>query len=190
MLHRPGYYEKLGSVILKKFLLLAVILDRAKSQSNLPISYGIDGLDGGLPLSFTSRASIKSSSEMISGFLSSNVMHGVGADVFVLVRRLGYDDILYATRYYMSSYPQKPYYMGMMTSCSIQPQKPYNMSSYPSCLTKTKTSAHAPQVSKRNNRSTHPNSSKSLGIAKDENIYDRVHNLEASLGQALEDLEH
>ncbi|GKA82325.1 abnormal spindle-like microcephaly-associated protein [Tanacetum coccineum] len=78
MLHRPGYYEKLGSVILKKFLLRAVILDRAKSQSNLPISYGIDGLDGGLPLSFTSRASIKSSSEMISGFLSSNVMHGVG----------------------------------------------------------------------------------------------------------------
>ncbi|GKB16450.1 abnormal spindle-like microcephaly-associated protein, partial [Tanacetum coccineum] len=65
-------------VILKKFLLLALILDRAKSQSSLPISYGIDGLDGGSPLLFTSRASIKSSSEMISGFLSSEVMHGVG----------------------------------------------------------------------------------------------------------------
>ena len=65
--YRPGYYEKLGSVILKKFLLLALVLDRAKSQSSLPISYGIDGLDGGSPLLFTSRASIKSSSEMISG---------------------------------------------------------------------------------------------------------------------------
>ncbi|GKA82326.1 hypothetical protein Tco_0789074 [Tanacetum coccineum] len=64
------------------------------------------------------------------------------------------------------------------------------MSSYPSRLTKTKTSAPAPHVSKRNNRSTHPNSSKSLGIDKDEDIYDRVRNLEASLGQALEDLEH
>ncbi|PWA94869.1 IQ motif, EF-hand binding site [Artemisia annua] len=77
-LYRPGYYEKLGSVILKKFLLLALILDRAKSQSSLPICYGIDGIDGGSPLLFTSRARIKSSSEMISGFLSSDVMHGVG----------------------------------------------------------------------------------------------------------------
>lgn len=66
-LYRPGYYEKLGSVILKKFLLLALILDRAKSQSSLPISYGIDGIDGGSPLLFTSRATFKSSSEVISG---------------------------------------------------------------------------------------------------------------------------
>lgn len=66
-LYRPGYYEKLGSVILKKFLLLVIILDRAKSQSSLPISYGIDGVDGGSPLLFTSRATIKSSSEVISG---------------------------------------------------------------------------------------------------------------------------
>ncbi|KAI3710467.1 hypothetical protein L2E82_40250 [Cichorium intybus] len=77
-LYRPGYYEKLGSVILKKFLLLVIILDRAKSQSSLPISYGIDGVDGGSPLLFTSRATIKSSSEVISEFLSPDVMHGVG----------------------------------------------------------------------------------------------------------------
>ncbi|KAI3680544.1 hypothetical protein L6452_35317 [Arctium lappa] len=77
-LYRPGYYEKLGSVILKKFLLLALILDRAKSQSSLPISYGIDGLDGGSPSLFTSRATIKTSGEVISDFLSSDVMHGVG----------------------------------------------------------------------------------------------------------------
>ncbi|KVH89621.1 Calponin homology domain-containing protein [Cynara cardunculus var. scolymus] len=77
-LYRPGYYEKLGSVILKKFLLLALILDRAKSQSSLPISYGVDGIDGGSPSLFTPRATIKSSSEVISDFLSSDVMHGVG----------------------------------------------------------------------------------------------------------------
>ncbi|CAH1448301.1 unnamed protein product [Lactuca virosa] len=77
-LYRPGYYEKLGSIILKKFLLLVIILDRAKSQSSLPISYGIDGVDGGSPLLFTSRATIKSSSEVISDFLSPDVMHGVG----------------------------------------------------------------------------------------------------------------
>ncbi|PWA42439.1 IQ motif, EF-hand binding site [Artemisia annua] len=52
--------------------------ERVRLRSNLPICYGIDGLDGGSPLLFTSRASIKSSSEMISGFLSSDVMHGVG----------------------------------------------------------------------------------------------------------------
>nr|XP_043620393.1 abnormal spindle-like microcephaly-associated protein [Erigeron canadensis] len=77
-LYRPGYYEKLGSVILKKFLLLALILDRAKSHSSLPISYGIDGLDGGSPMLFTPRATIKSSGEVISDFLSPDVMHGVG----------------------------------------------------------------------------------------------------------------
>ncbi|KAI3800297.1 hypothetical protein L1987_28384 [Smallanthus sonchifolius] len=77
-LYRPGYYEKLGNVILKRILLLALILDRAKSQSSLPICYGIDGLDGGSPLLFTSQATINSSSEVISDFLSPEVMHGVG----------------------------------------------------------------------------------------------------------------
>ncbi|KAJ9566243.1 hypothetical protein OSB04_002209 [Centaurea solstitialis] len=77
-LYRPGYYEKLGNVILKKFLLLVLILDRAKSHSSLPISYGIDGVDGGSPSLFTPRATIKSSGEVISDFLSTDVMHGVG----------------------------------------------------------------------------------------------------------------
>ncbi|MFS7934043.1 putative IQ motif, EF-hand binding, calponin domain, armadillo-like helical, CH domain superfamily [Helianthus anomalus] len=77
-LYRPGYYEKLGNVILKRILLLVLILDRAKSQSSLPICYGIDGLDGGSPLLFTAQATISSSSEVISDFLSPEVMHGVG----------------------------------------------------------------------------------------------------------------
>lgn len=66
-LYRPGYYEKLGNVILKRILLLVLILDRAKSQSSLPICYGIDGIDGGSPLLFTSQATINSSSDVISG---------------------------------------------------------------------------------------------------------------------------
>ncbi|KAK9056391.1 hypothetical protein SSX86_027481 [Deinandra increscens subsp. villosa] len=77
-LYRPGYYEKLGNVILKKILLLVLILDQAKSHSSLPICYGIDGLDGGSPLLFTSLATINSSSDVISDFLSPDVMHGVG----------------------------------------------------------------------------------------------------------------
>ncbi|KAG9136451.1 hypothetical protein Leryth_023332, partial [Lithospermum erythrorhizon] len=77
-LYRPGYYEKLGSVILKRFLLLVLVLDRAKSQSSLPLKYGIDGLDGGSPLLFSVRSSVKTSSQMINDFLSSDVMHGEG----------------------------------------------------------------------------------------------------------------
>lgn len=68
-LYRPGYFEKLGKVILKRFLLLVIILDRAKSQSSLPINYGIDGVDGGSPLLFTLQSNIKSSRQVISGKL-------------------------------------------------------------------------------------------------------------------------
>ncbi|KAE9461705.1 hypothetical protein C3L33_06407, partial [Rhododendron williamsianum] len=77
-LYRPGYFEVLGNVILKRFLLLALILDRAKTQSCLPIEYGIDALDGGSPLLFTLQSKTKSSGQLICDFLSSDVMHGEG----------------------------------------------------------------------------------------------------------------
>ncbi|KAL0305917.1 UNVERIFIED_CONTAM: Abnormal spindle-like microcephaly-associated protein [Sesamum radiatum] len=91
-LYRPGYYEKLGNVILKRFLLLVIIIDRAKSQTSLPLKYGIDGLDGGSPPLFSLKSSIKSSRQLICtavrglnffsflklDFLSSDVMHGEG----------------------------------------------------------------------------------------------------------------
>ncbi|XP_073145329.1 uncharacterized protein [Henckelia pumila] len=77
-LYRPGYYEKLGNIILKRILLLAMIVDRAKSQTSLPLKYGIDGLDGGSPLLFSSKSNIKSSRQLITEFLSSDVMHGEG----------------------------------------------------------------------------------------------------------------
>ncbi|KAH1055683.1 hypothetical protein J1N35_033748 [Gossypium stocksii] len=77
-LYRPGYYENLGNVILKRILLLVLILDRAKSQTTLPLKYGIDGVDGGSPLLFTVSSGIKSSRQVLNDFLSSDVMHGEG----------------------------------------------------------------------------------------------------------------
>ncbi|XP_061345573.1 uncharacterized protein LOC133291335 [Gastrolobium bilobum] len=76
--YRSGYYENLGNVILKRILLLVLILDKAKCQSCLPLEYGIDGLDGGSPLLFKAESWIKSSSQVIHEFLSSDVMHGEG----------------------------------------------------------------------------------------------------------------
>ncbi|XP_004507698.1 uncharacterized protein [Cicer arietinum] len=76
--YRSGYYENLGNVILKRILLLVLILDKAKCQSFLPIEYGIDGLDGGSPLLFKTESWIKSSSQVIQEFLSSDVMRGEG----------------------------------------------------------------------------------------------------------------
>lgn len=66
-LYRPGYYETLGNIVLKRFLLLVFILDRAKCQSSLSPKYGIDGVDGGSPLLFTVQSSIKSSRQVIHG---------------------------------------------------------------------------------------------------------------------------
>ncbi|KAG8634372.1 abnormal spindle-like microcephaly-associated protein homolog isoform X2 [Manihot esculenta] len=77
-LYRPGYYEILGNVILKRFLLLVLILDRAKSHSTLSLKYGIDGIDGGSPLLFMVQSSVKSSRQMINDFLSSEIMLGEG----------------------------------------------------------------------------------------------------------------
>ncbi|KAK7363733.1 hypothetical protein VNO77_05886 [Canavalia gladiata] len=76
--YRSGYYENLGNVILKRILLLVLILDKAKCQSYLPLEYGIDGLDGGSPLLFKAESRVKSSSQLIHEFLSSDVMHGEG----------------------------------------------------------------------------------------------------------------
>ncbi|CAB79137.1 putative protein [Arabidopsis thaliana] len=66
-LYRPGYYEALGNVILKRILLLVLVIDRAKSQSCLSLKYGIDGIDGGSPLMFSEKSSIKSSHQLICG---------------------------------------------------------------------------------------------------------------------------
>ncbi|KAG7616854.1 IQ motif EF-hand binding site [Arabidopsis thaliana x Arabidopsis arenosa] len=77
-LYRPGYYEALGNVILKRILLLVLVIDRAKSQSCLSLKYGIDGIDGGSPLMFSEKSSIKSSHQLICELLSSDVMHGEG----------------------------------------------------------------------------------------------------------------
>ncbi|KAL4345541.1 hypothetical protein HN51_063611 [Arachis hypogaea] len=76
--YRAGYYENLGNVILKRILLLVLVLDKAKCQSCLPLEYGIDGLDGGSPLLFRAESWIRSSSQLIHEFLSSDVMHGEG----------------------------------------------------------------------------------------------------------------
>ncbi|XP_020593521.1 abnormal spindle-like microcephaly-associated protein homolog, partial [Phalaenopsis equestris] len=76
-LYRPGYYEALGSVILKRFFLLVISLDKSKCESSLPIKHGIDSIDGGSPLLFARHSPIKSSRQIIHEFLADS-MHGEG----------------------------------------------------------------------------------------------------------------
>ncbi|KAK0577950.1 hypothetical protein LWI29_002761 [Acer saccharum] len=71
-LYKPGYYEIMGNIILKRLLLLVLVLDRAKSKSSLPLKYGIDGVDGGSPLLFLLQSSIKTSSQVILACSLSN----------------------------------------------------------------------------------------------------------------------
>eukprot|EP01018_Ginkgo_biloba_P018119 Gb_33772 [translate_table: standard] len=87
-LYRPGYYEALGRVILKRFFLFVLSLDKAKSQSALPIRNGIDGLDGGSPLLFYPKTFVKSSRQALQHFLS-DVMHGEG-DLLGHLATIGY----------------------------------------------------------------------------------------------------
>ncbi|PKA46724.1 hypothetical protein AXF42_Ash019707 [Apostasia shenzhenica] len=75
--YRPGYYEALGNIILKRFLLLAIALDKAKCETALHIKYGIDSIDGGSPLLFSTHSHVKSSRQMIHECLSDS-MHGEG----------------------------------------------------------------------------------------------------------------
>ncbi|CAL1397783.1 unnamed protein product [Linum trigynum] len=92
-LYRPGYYESLGNIILKRFLLLVLTLDRAKSQTALPLAYGIDGVDGGSPLLFNVQSNSKSSAQVINDFLSPEVMHGEGnllAHLVIIGYRVSY----------------------------------------------------------------------------------------------------
>lgn len=89
-LYRPGYYESLGKIILKRVLLLVLILDRAKSLSSLPLQYGIDGKDGGSPLLFLVKSSIKSSCQLIHEFLPTDIMHGEG-DLLAHLGIVGYE---------------------------------------------------------------------------------------------------
>ncbi|XP_020256832.1 abnormal spindle-like microcephaly-associated protein homolog isoform X1 [Asparagus officinalis] len=76
-LYRPGFFEALGSIILKRFLLLVISLDKAKCESTLPLKCGIDGIDGGSPLLFSRHSHMKSSKQTVQAFLSE-AMHGEG----------------------------------------------------------------------------------------------------------------
>ncbi|BBM97555.1 abnormal spindle-like microcephaly-associated protein [Marchantia polymorpha subsp. ruderalis] len=87
-LYREGYAEALSRVILKRFFLLVLVLDKAKRLTSLKISDGIDGLDGGSPSLFRSDARVKSSRQALQEFLS-DVMHGEG-DVIGNLGNLGY----------------------------------------------------------------------------------------------------
>ncbi|XP_062190607.1 uncharacterized protein LOC133893568 isoform X2 [Phragmites australis] len=87
-LHRQGYSEPLGNIILKRIFLLVAALDRAKIESALPGETGIDGLDGGSPLLFYHQDQIKSSRQIIQESLGE-AMHGEG-DLLIHLATMGY----------------------------------------------------------------------------------------------------
>ncbi|MCO5561716.1 hypothetical protein L7F22_015339 [Adiantum nelumboides] len=87
-LYKQGYPEALARVILKRILLLVFTLDKAKCQSTMPLTYGIDGVDGGSPILFHKNGNIKSSRHALQEFLL-NSMHGEG-DVVGHLGVLGY----------------------------------------------------------------------------------------------------
>ncbi|MCO5559030.1 hypothetical protein L7F22_012622 [Adiantum nelumboides] len=87
-LYKQGYPEALARVILKRILLLVFTLDKAKCQSTIPLTYGIDGVDGGSPILFHKNGNIKSSRHALQEFLL-NSMHGEG-DVVGHLGVLGY----------------------------------------------------------------------------------------------------
>ncbi|KAG0483935.1 hypothetical protein HPP92_012019 [Vanilla planifolia] len=99
-IYKPGYYEALGNIILKRFLLLVVALDKAKCESAFPIKYGIDSIDGGSPLLFTRQSHIKSSQQIIQEFLKDS-MHGEGdllAHLVILGCKVNYEQPSLAER--------------------------------------------------------------------------------------------
>ncbi|KAK3127170.1 hypothetical protein QOZ80_7AG0569340 [Eleusine coracana subsp. coracana] len=87
-LHKQDYSETLGSIILKRIFLLVAALDRAKTESALPLERGIDGLDGGSPLLFSQQDQIKSSRQIIQESLGES-MHGEG-DLVMHLTTMGY----------------------------------------------------------------------------------------------------
>ncbi|CAM6105237.1 unnamed protein product [Calypogeia fissa] len=86
--YRDEHSEALGRVILKRFFLLVLVLDKVKCQTALKITDGIDGVDGGSPPLFRSDARLKSSTQVLQEFLS-DVMHGEG-DLIENLGALGY----------------------------------------------------------------------------------------------------
>ena len=90
-LHLPGYWEALGRAVLKRFLLLAMLLDRAAAQ--LQEQRGQHQVEAdGLPPLFHPHAEHTSSEALVSAFLADN-LRGEG-DV---LRHLRFHD--YALRY-------------------------------------------------------------------------------------------
>lgn len=87
-LNRTSYTEASGNIILKRMFLLVAALDRAKTESALPLRSGIDSLDGGSPPLFCLQAHIKSSRQIVQESLAE-AMHGEG-DLLMHLSTMGY----------------------------------------------------------------------------------------------------